>query len=77
MKKDSKQFMALYKAARLKHPELKRCEKAGHPLTPITRSEAADIIKKCSAALKGSQRGHRRYFIMLSRRDAFCRVLNI
>jgi hypothetical protein len=30
----------------------------------ITRSEAADIIKKWSAALKRSQRGHRTYFIM-------------
>lgn len=34
MKKNSKQFMALYKAAKLKNPELKKCEKAGHPLTP-------------------------------------------
>jgi hypothetical protein len=34
MTKTSKQFMALYKAAKLKNPELKKCEKAGHPLTP-------------------------------------------
>jgi hypothetical protein len=34
VKKNSKQFMALYKAAKLKNPELKKCEKAGHPLTP-------------------------------------------
>ena len=33
MKKTSKQFMALYKAARAKNPDLKKCEKAGHPLT--------------------------------------------
>jgi hypothetical protein len=30
----------------------------------ITRTEAADLIKKWSAALKRSQRGHRTYYIM-------------
>jgi hypothetical protein len=34
MKKTSKQFMAFYKAAQLKHPGLKKCEKRGHALTP-------------------------------------------
>jgi len=34
MKKTSKQFIALYKAACAKNPKLKKCEKAGHPLAP-------------------------------------------
>jgi hypothetical protein len=50
MKKDSKQFMALYKAARLKNPELKKCKKAGHPLTPENVFGGASL-KRGSAAL--------------------------
>lgn len=34
MKKKDKKFLALYKAAVAKNPKLKKCEKAGHPLTP-------------------------------------------
>jgi hypothetical protein len=33
MKATSKMFIRLYQAARRKHPELKKCEKGGHPLT--------------------------------------------
>jgi hypothetical protein len=34
MKKTSKQFLALYKKALAKHPELRACPKVGHFLTP-------------------------------------------
>jgi hypothetical protein len=34
MKKNSKQFMVLYKKALAKHPKLRACPKAGHFLTP-------------------------------------------
>lgn len=34
MKKNSKQFITLYKAACAKNPKLKKCKKAGHQLTP-------------------------------------------
>jgi hypothetical protein len=45
MKKTSKQFVALYKAARRKNPDLKMCEKAGHLLTPQNVFGGASLKK--------------------------------
>lgn len=46
------------------HHVLKARITGGEISIPITRAEAAVIIKKWSAALKRTARGHRTYFIM-------------